>query len=136
MSGRSTLSQWKGVWASHWSNWSKNKTKHESSLGWTIYQVLAEKTEHISHVFCIFITNHLLLLTREAWKRSCVHYFFKRCFFFFMFPTSVCSLSFCIKKREKKRGTWPWFVSLTSSGEKKKLESHWTAGLREPRMLF
>lgn len=59
--------------------------------------------------FCIFIINHLLCWP-ELWKRSSVHYFFKRSFLCFL---KVCA-PFCFVQK----ATWPWFVSLTSSGRK------------------
>ena len=109
------------------------ETSEKSSLGRKEkhYQVLREKNWTYFPRFCIFIINHLLCWP-ELWKRSSVHYFFKRSFLCFL---KVCAPFFVFVTKQRN----PDFVSLTLFlGEEKKKtmkrrlgESRWTAGGRE-----
>lgn len=105
---QSTLLQWKLGWVSHWSNWSE--TSETSSLGNKKKKLSGAQRENWTYFprFCIFIISHLLCWP-ELWKRSSVHYFFKRSF--------LCFLKVCAPFSFVTKATWPRSVSLTSSGE-------------------
>ena len=115
------------------------ETSEKSSLGRKEkhYQVLREKNWTYFPRFCIFIINHLLCWP-ELWKRSSVHYFFKRSFLCFL---KVCAPFFVFVTKQRN----PDFVSLTLFlGEE--IKKQWKGDLarvaerleveRETRMLF